>query len=409
MATEVVMPQMGYDMQEGTVVRWLKKEGEEVRRGEPIAEIETDKAVVEMEAYASGLLRRIVAKEGQTVPVGQVIGYIGAADEALPDAPAEASPAAAEEKAALSEAEVRPPREVAEVPPSEGMRVSPVARRLADEKGIDVRQVKGTGPGGRITKDDVLAYEAIAQEAVPAMAPAVEAAPAPDVALPERIDLSRMRQAIARRTQQSKREAPHFYVSAEIDMTRCMELRQQLNDALEGDVRISVNDLIVKACAKALLKFPAYNSFYKEDHLQVNPSVNIGIAIALEQGLIVPALLHCEQKSVTQIARESKELVQRAQQGHLRQDEYTAGTFSVSNLGMFDVDEFIAIIFPPQSAVLAVGAVRPRPVVREDQVVIRQTMKATISVDHRVSDGAEAARFLGEIKHLLENPAAILV
>ena len=404
------MPQMGYDMTQGTVVRWLKGEGEEVRRGEIIAEIETDKAVVEMEAYASGVLRKIVVGEGATVPVGEIIGIIAGPDEPLPDLtkavasrPAEASPAEPPPPKVEQKAEVTTPA------PADEVRASPVARRLADEKGIDIRQVTGTGPGGRITRDDVLAYESQVEEAAPAPAPEAPA-PAGVAGAPEVVPLSRMRQAIARLTSRSKREVPHFYVTADIDMTEAMSLRQRLNKALEGEgIRVSVNDMLVKAVTKALKSYPNFNSFFQEDKLQVNPSINVGIAIALEEGLIVPAIMNCEGKSLQEIAKASRDLVERANRGVLHPDEYTSGTFSISNLGMFDVDSFVAIIHPPQSAVLAVGTVKKQPVVKDDQISIAQVMKATIAADHRVVDGAQAAQFMVEVKQLLENPVSLLV
>ncbi len=419
MATEVLMPQMGYDMAEGTVVRWLKQEGEEVRRGEAIVEIETDKATVEIEAEASGLLRRIVVSQGGTVPVGQVIAYIGAADEALPDTPSADAPAAKSPTAEPPTAEPQDsPAPSAPTPDkaakaADAPKVSPVARRIADEQGIDVAQVQGTGPGGRVTKDDVLAFaqQAPAEAArEPATAPEPKAAPEPAAATGDvqRIELSRMAQAIARRTHQAKQEVPHYYVSASVDMSRAMDARKQLNADPDSELHISVNDIIIKACAVALGKFTVFNAVFKENHLEVAPHINIGIAIALPEGLIVPALLECERKSLAEIAQESKDLGERTRAGKLRQEEYTGGTFSISNLGMFDVDSFTAIINAPQNAVLAVGAVRQQPVVRDGRIEVGEVMQATLSADHRVTNGADAARFLGEIKRLLENPVPLL-
>ncbi|MBI4282171.1 MAG: 2-oxo acid dehydrogenase subunit E2 [Chloroflexi bacterium] len=402
MATTVVMPQMGYDMKEGTLVRWLKREGEEVKRGEPIAEIETDKAVVEMEAYASGVLLKTVVAEGATVPVGQAIAFIGSPGEPLPEmvrAPTEAE--ASEGAAAQPEA-----ARLSGVSVARGqVRASPLARRLAEEKGIDLAQVPGTGPGGRITREDVLACETRMREAVVA-APTVEAAPAPSEG--EVVPLSRMRQAIARRTAQSKREAPHFYVTADVDMTLAMTLRQQLNETLGGEVHVSVNDLIVKACALALEKYPTFNATFQGDHLRINSEINMGIAVAVGQGLIVASLGECRGRSLVNISRAAKEVVERAQRGVMREEEYTGSTFSISNMGMFDVDSFTAIIYPPQAAVLAVGTVRKQPVVRNDQITIAQVMRATLSTDHRVADGAQAAQFLVEVKRLLESPVNLL-
>ena len=405
MATTVVMPQMGYDMQEGTLVRWLKQEGEEVTRGEAIAEIETDKAVIEMEAYASGVVLKTIVAEGSTVPVGEAIAFIGAQGEPVPDvAPTAAAPveAAPEPGAETTEATT--------APASGEVRASPVARKLAQEKGIDLAQVRGTGPNGRITRDDVLAHESTAAEAP---APAAEATAPVGAAAGrqqgELVPLSRMRQAIARRTAQSKREVPHFYVAAGVDMTAAMALRQQINEALAGEARVSVNDLIVKACALTLAKFPAFNASFEGNNLRMNPAINVSIAVAVETGLLVVSLGDCRGRSLAEISQAARGAVERAQSGVLREDDYTGGTFSISNMGMFDVDSFSAIIYPPQAAVIAVGTVRKQAVVRDDQITVAQMMQATLSTDHRVADGAQAAQFLVEVKRVLENPVTLVV
>ena len=466
MATSIVMPQLGYDMREGTVVRWVKQEGDEVVANEVIAEIETDKAVVEFKPTTGGVLRRIVAGEGEAVPVGQLIAVIGDADEPLPDDLA--GPAAeAEVEAPATEPEAAAPA-VASAPstaPSGEVRASPIARRLARERGVELASITGSGPGGRIVEADVLAAAEAARSAAEAgrvmasplarrlareqgidistvtgtgpggrvveadvnaaaaaqaaAASAAEPAPAPAVA-PEapapapaegadRADLSRMRQAIASVTSGSKRDAPHFYVAVDVDMTAAMALRRDINDELPASSRVSVNDLIVKASALAIGKHPKFNSFYRGDHLQMNRSINVGIAIALESGLIVPGIPECENKSLAQIAAASRDLIDRANNGRLQAEEYTGTTYSVSNLGMFDVDSFTAIIFPPHAAILAVGAVKEQPVARDGQLAIAEIMKATLSVDHRVADGAEAAQFLMEIKRLLEKPVSLLL
>ena len=455
MATSVVMPQLGYDMREGTVVRWVKQEGDEVAANEVIAEIETDKAVVEFKPTTGGVLRRIVAGEGEAVPVGNLIAVIGDADEALPDdlagaggvasepeaaavavvsdaAPVAAAPAAAGEVRAspiarrlarergvdlaaltgsgpggrIVEADVLAAEEAATAAAIAGrILASPLARRLAREQGVDLATVTGSGPGGRIVESDIAAAVALpAPEPEPAVAPV--AAPVGDVG---RAELSRMRQAIASVTAGSKREAPHFYVAADIDMTAAMALRREINDELPASGRVSVNDLIVKASALAIGKHPKFNAFFRGDYLQINPSVNVGIAIALESGLIVPGIPQCESKSLAQIAAASRDLIDRANNGTLQAEEYVGTTYSVSNLGMFDVDSFTAIIFPPHAAILAVGAVKEQPVARGGQLAIAEVMKATLSVDHRVADGAEAAQFLMEIKRLLERPITLLL
>ncbi len=404
MATQIVMPRMNYDMREGTVVRWHKAEGDLVSRGDVIAEIETDKATVEMESFWDGVLGRIVVEEGRAVPVGEVLAVITEPGEAAPPVEALPSPQpsspsqGSEEPAGARESGPGPEAAAAPAAPPSGVRASPIARRLARERGIDLAAVTGTGPGGRVTEADVLAHE--------------EAQRAPDAtAAGGRIDLSRMRQAIAGVTSRSKRETPHFYVTSEIDMDRAVDLRAQLNDALvEGQgPRVSVNDLIVKAAAMSLVRFPKFNASFEGDHLELHGDVNIAIAVALEEGLILPAIAGCQKKSLREIAAASADLVQRAHGGTLRAEEYAGGTFAVSNLGMFDVDSFAAIIYPPNAAVLAVGRVAEQPVVRDGRVAVGHVMKATLSVDHRVADGAEGARFLMDVKAHLENPVSLLL
>lgn len=415
---------MGADMTEGAVAKWLKKEGDEVKRGEILAEIETDKAVVEMEAYGSGVLRKIVVGEGKKVPVGELIAYIGDASDALPAGagkppePKKAEPEAKKPEPAPAPAKaqeaVSPPEPRVEraAPPVDGDRIkaSPVAKKLADQHGIDLSTVTGTGPGGRITRDDVeAAVKAGPKPSAPAAASAY--APAAKAAvMGETVQLTSMRQAIARVTVRSKTQIPHFYVTAAVDMTEAMKVRKQLNDALEPEkVRVSVNDFVIKAAVVALKKYPKFNSFFEGDKLTGHAQINIGVAIALEAGLIVPAVLGCQAKSLKEIAVASRTLGEKARSGKLSQEELTGATFSTSNLGMFEVDQFVAIIVPPQSGILAVGRVTKTPVVKNDQIVIAEILKATVSVDHRVADGAEGAVFLGEVKKALENPISLLV
>ena len=406
MATNVVMPQMGYDMREGTVVRWYKQEGDTVDRGEVIADIETDKATVEFEAYTGGVLGRIVAAAGVAIPVGELIAIITEPGEAVPELAAAPTPDPAPA--------VAPPPEPAPTPSaptpsaSSEVRASPIARRLARERGIELALVPGTGPNGRITERDVENYQppAPTPDVAPAATPSAEPVTAP---ADSRIELSRMRQTIARVTADSKSTAPHFYVTAAIDMGNAMTLRRDVNDASDPANRVSVNDLIVKACALALANHPKFNSFYRGDHLEVHGAMNIGIAIALESGLILPGVSNCEGKSLLQIAAATKDLIARANSGTLRNEEYSSTTFSISNMGMFDVESFTAIIYPPHAAILAVGSVKEQPVVRDGQLTVGQMMKATLSTDHRVADGAEAAQFLMDIKRVLENPVSLLL
>ena len=416
MATELTMPQMGYDMREGTVVRWLKEEGSQVDDGEPIAEIETDKAVVEFESYAAGILHYIVVPEGTTVPVGQAIAVVGEADE---DVPKPAFEAATPTPPATSPRPTTPPmpaepRDDGPAPRSDVVRASPVARRLAEERGVDLSKITGTGPHGRITRDDVLAVEPETEPDKPATPlPAArepEPLPAPETSdTSESAPLSRMRQQIARVTVRSKTEKPHFYVTCDVDMTRAMELRRQLNEALDPQgVRVTVNDLVIKACVEALKQHPKFNAVFQDDSIHMNEEINIGVAIAEEEGLIMPAIMDCAGKSLKELAVASKDLADRARSGTLHPREYSGGTFAVSNMGMFDVTSFSAIIQPPQSAILAVGSVAKRPAVVDDDLAVAEMMTATLSADHRIVDGAEGARFITEVKRLLESPLSLL-
>lgn len=417
MISEVTMPSMGADMTEGTIVKWLKAEGDQVGRGDKLAEVETDKTVVEMEAYAEGLLRKIVVSEGSLVQVGAVIAFIGDADDDIPEvaAAAPAAEAAPEAPAATPDPAPTPAPEPVQqaapapvaVPASQGGRIkaSPIARKIAEEKGVDIAAITGTGPGGRITKSDV-------ENFTPSPGFAVSGGRSPVVLDGSDTPLSSMRQAIARVTVRSKTEAPHYYVTHEIDMSATMTFRRQLNEALaeEGD-RVSVNDLILMALTKALIKYPKWNSFFDGDKLIGHPSINLGVAIALDEGLIVPAVIDIQNMSLVEISRAVRDLGKRARGdgGNLTQAELTQGTFGTSNLGMFGTDTFSAIIVPPNAGIIAVGTVKEKPVVRDGKVVVASMMNATISADHRVGDGAEAAVFLGEFQKNLENPARLML
>jgi len=414
--SEVTMPSMGADMTEGTIVKWLKAEGDQVGRGDKLAEVETDKTVVEMEAYAEGLLRKIVVSEGSLVQVGAVIAFIGDADDDIPEV-ATAAPAAeaASEAPAATPAPAAPAPEPVQqaapapvaVPASQGGRIkaSPIARKIAEEKGVDIAAITGTGPGGRITKSDV-------ENFTPSPGFAVSGGRSPVVLDGSDTPLSSMRQAIARVTVRSKTEAPHYYVTHEIDMSAAMTFRRQLNEALaeEGD-RVSVNDLILMALTKTLIKYPKWNSFFDGDKLIGHPSINLGVAIALDEGLIVPAVIDIQNMSLVGISRAVRDLGKRARGdgGNLTQAELTQGTFGTSNLGIFGTDTFSAIIVPPNAGIVAVGTVKEKPVVHDGKVVVASMMNATISADHRVGDGAEAAVFLGEFQKNLENPARLML
>lgn len=404
---QVIMPKMGDGMSEGTVLRWLKKEGDTVEVGDILAEIETDKASVELPADISGKLVTIKVKEGETVPVGAVIAEVLAEGEqpqtAVPAPPEQTAPA---------ETIAPPPagKTLREEPPTqERVKASPLARRIAQEAGIDLAMVKGTGPGGRIVERDVQQF--LASRQVAARPPIVEPTRPTEAVLETPSltggePLSRMRRLIAERTTLTKQTVPHFYVTMDIDMSEAMALRERLNAALPEDApKISVNDLVTKACALTLARFPRVNALYQNERIYPSSEIHIGIAVALPDGLIVPVLRHCERKTLRQIATETRHLVEKARAGRLTPEEYTGATFSISNLGMYGVDEFIAIINPPAVAILAVGAVQKQPVALEDDtVVVRPRMKVTISADHRALDGAVAAEFLRELKAILENP-----
>ncbi len=439
---EVTMPRLSDTMSEGAVGRWLKKPGDAVADGEIIAEIETDKATMELQAFESGTLQKILVPEGQTVPIGQAIAIIGdgaAPDEAAaPDAGAQQAASeeggaeasarnTAEAKAEAQQAPATPAPQAA--PPAsqsngqssdERIKASPLARRMADERGIDLRQVQGTGPGGRIIKENIESFQ---PSAAPTTAPAATQAPAPAASQPaaaapapagEVTPMSRMRRAIARAMTDSQPGTPHIYVTAEIDMAAAVKLRKQIIDSGASEVKISINDLVVKASAKALLKFPTLNSSYTtsadgQPGVARHQQINVSVAVALEDGLVAPVVRDTDKKALGTIAGEIKDMAGRAREGKIKQNELEGATFQVSNLGMFDVVEFTSIIPAPLAASLSVGVVRQTPVVRNGELAVGELMYVTLSVDHRVADGATAAQFLQELRRLLESPMSLLV
>jgi pyruvate dehydrogenase E2 component (dihydrolipoamide acetyltransferase) len=408
MATNVVMPALGFDMTSGAVARWLKKEGEAVKQGEAIAEVDTDKATVEIQSFATGTLSKILVSPGQNVPVGTVIGIIGAPGESISApsvAPAPSSPAT------KTSTPTTLPLVPSPIRSGEGGKVgwikaSPVARRMAETEGVNLAEIAGTGPGGRVVEKDVNAFLAQRASARPApVVPALIAAPVPG----ETLELTRIRQTIARRMAESKTTVPHFYVTFDINMTNAMQMRGQLNNLAAEDEKISVNDLVVAAVARTLTKWRMFNASYRGDKLEFHAEINIGIAVAREDGLLTPVLHDVDMKSLKEIARESRAMAERTRANKMLPQDLSGGSFTISNLGMFGVEEFSAIINPPEAAILAVGAVRKAPVVVGDEVRIAQMMKATLSVDHRVADGAQAAQFMQDLKLLLENPVKLLV
>jgi len=465
----VQMPRLSDSMETGKILRWLKKEGEEVKKGEPLVEIESDKANIEVEAYASGKLSKILVPEGESAPIGAVIAEIGdgASTPAAQKAPAPqgqaeaaepkqgAQPTAAEapkpqttkpeahvaqadkavaataqaaadaggeqyphggpddrtEVGAAAQAALNVIRRPAEQENGERQRVSPVARRLAEEHGVDLRRVQGSGPGGRITKGDVEAAAQQKTQSQPAAAPPREARqptarPTGEV---EVVELSKLQTTVAMRLAQSAFSAPHFYVTSEIAMDDAVRLRQMFNEAVDKSEAISLNDLVVKAVALALTKFPEVNASWADGRIERKRDINIGIAVGLPDRLIVPVLRNADQKPLKDIARESKQLIERARTNKASAQDYLGNTFSISNLGMYDVDQFTAIINPPDSGILAIGAIEDKPVVKDGQIVPGKRMRVTLSVDHRVFYGVTAAQFLQEVKRLLQSPMALVL
>jgi pyruvate dehydrogenase E2 component (dihydrolipoamide acetyltransferase) len=421
---EVRMPKMGDGMEEGTLLRWIKKEGDTIAVNDEIAEIETDKANVPVPAEDAGTLTKIVVQEGQTVPVGAVIAYIGAVGDSAKaaDAPAESNGAKAKETKSAppsagepaSSATAPPPKNGETVPAAgpeaERVKASPLARKMAEERGIDLAQIKGTGGGvGRIVQRDVENF--LKQKgSSPLGLPSVQlAAPAAPTLGGEDVEVGRMRKAIARRTVQSKQTVPHFYLVMPIEMDRAMALLAQMNEQAP-DQKITVNDLIVKACAVALATFPDVNvSWTPDEKVRRYGSINIGVAVGTDNGLTIPVVNDCGSKTLRQISSEAKGLIKKARDGQLTPQEMSGGTFSISNLGMFGVEEFLAIINPPDSAILAVGSVGKEVAVAEDgSFEARQRMRVTLSCDHRTVDGLLGAKFLAEVKRLLEAPLNLL-
>ncbi|MDP2270845.1 MAG: pyruvate dehydrogenase complex dihydrolipoamide acetyltransferase [Archangium sp.] len=418
MPIAIQLPALSPTMSEGRITKWLKKEGDKVNSGDGLAECETDKSNLEIEATDGGTLLKIVVPAGSTSPVGGVIGWIGKPGEAIPEAPAPAAapaapaPVAAAPKpapAAPAASAVPPkpaPKPVAAAPVAgeERLRVSPLARKMAETQGIDLASVPGSGPNGRIVKRDVEEAMASPAPAAKKSAPIVRAAPGVRQA-PQDIALTSMRKVIAQRLGEVKPGVPHFYLTIEVEMDQALKLREE---AKAQDLKISVNDVLVKATAMAVRKFPRINQFFAGDRIVQLNTVDVGVAVAIEDGLITPIIKDADVKGLAEIAQEVRELADRAKKKALKPEEYTGGSITVSNLGMFGIDSFIAVINPPQAAILAVGKVEPKVVVRNDAMVIRQMMSVTLSGDHRVIDGAVGAQYLQELRSLLEHPLRLL-
>lgn len=436
MATKVLMEALSPTMEEGRLVEWKKGEGDPVVVGDILAEVETDKAVMDLQARAAGVLLKQAITPGTTVPVGQVVGVIGAAGEdvsalvsaakaapaAAPAAPAPAAPAAAAPKTAMPAptaparpaAPVAPTRPAAPPAPAGRLKASPLARKVAAERGVDLAGVQGSGPEGRIVVRDL--------EGATAVTPSAAAAPMMFNGSSsgfEDVPLSQIRKTIAKRLTQSIGPVPTFYLTTEIDMERVSEAREDLNslapkhalgpsDAGSAPAKVSFNDIIIKAVALALRQHPACNAWWQDDHIRYWHDVHVSMAVAVEDGLITPVIRFTDQKSLREIGQEAKDLAGRARERRLKPEEYTGGTFSVSNLGMFDIDQFTAVINPPEAGILAVGSIVQKPVVVNNVVVPRRRLRVTMSCDHRVIDGATGAAFLKTLKQMLENPLALV-
>jgi pyruvate dehydrogenase E2 component (dihydrolipoamide acetyltransferase) len=433
MAKDILMPLLSPSMTEGTLVRWLKKEGDAVKSGDVLAEVETDKATMDLEAFDSGILRKILASEGDKVAINARIGIIGTKDEkidesapppaAKSDAPAQkdeapkqteapAAPAKKEEAAPARQEQVAMASAAKSAPISQGGRIkaSPLARKIAEEKHVDLAALSGTGPGGRIVKNDVLNAPANGRASTGGNASIFPRGP---IAPEGRQKLSTMRSVIAKRLLESKTTIPHFYLEIEVDAKPMLELRAQLNDSLgklNPPVKLSLNDFVLKAAAEAVRRVPAVNAAFDGDGIKQFPNVELSFAVAIAEGLITPIVREAQNKSLVQISGEAKELAAKAKAGKLKPEEFQGGTFTVSNLGMLGIDSFCAIINPPQVAILAVGNIVKKPVVGpNDEIVIGHRQSLTLSCDHRVVDGAVGAAYLKELRELIEKPALLLL
>ncbi|PTL35408.1 dihydrolipoamide acyltransferase [Candidatus Methylomirabilis limnetica] len=412
MAISVVMPRLSDTMEEGKILRWLKKEGDLVEVGDIIAEVQTDKADIEMEAFGSGTLRKILIGAGESAPVGHMIGVIAETDEDISTLLPPVRGLAVESATPTQPGTPAPtPPALQAVAPGR-VKASPLAKRFAREQAIDLSMVSGSGPGGRVIRRDVAVLipsaSAAGQQAPSIAERAVEiAASTPSAGFEDR-NLSPMRRAIAKRVAQSMATVPHFYLTVEVAMDKATELRESIQSQT-SDLKVTFTDIIIKAVAIALGRHPAVNASFVGEQIRVYSQANIGIAVALEEGLINPVLRDCGRKSLAQIARETKSLVERARAQKLRPEEYAGATFTISNLGMYEIEEFTAIINPPEAAILAIGRIQSKPVIVDGGVQIGQRMRMTLSCDHRAVDGMTGAIFLQEVKRLLEHPLDLVL
>jgi len=420
MAETIIMPKLGFDMAEGTLVRWVKTEGDEINKGDVLAEIETDKATVEVESSATGVVLKHLVDEGSIVPVSTPIAVVGEkGEEVSVELSADSGQQAAPEKETAQQTQPKPApaKEEIVVPETattlEGrIKASPLARRVAEEKNVDLGNIQGTGPGGRIVRRDIEAALAGGQPSTVSSKPA-PAVPAPSFTAvsyaDETVKLTKLRQAIGRRMVESKTSVPHFYVTHEYKMEALMDMRKQINSMLPEGEKLSVNDFIVKAVALTLREFPNLNASLEGDKVVRHGAVNVGNAVAVEGGLLTVVCKDADQKPLRQISIEVKNMAARVREGKVKSEDIEGSTFSISNMGMYDVEHFIAIINPPEAAILAVGSALEVPVVENGEIKPGLRMKATLSVDHRISDGAEGARFMQSLAKYLEEPLRLLV
>jgi pyruvate dehydrogenase E2 component (dihydrolipoamide acetyltransferase) len=401
MATLIKMPKLSDTMEEGVILKWLRKEGEKIKQGDILVEIQSDKADMELEAYDTGVVRKIFVPEGGKAPIGGLIAVIGGPDEDI-SAALSGTPSVSAPKTADRARQVAPlTQATATTQPSDGKgKASPLARRLAKEHKIDLSRIPGTGPQGRVIKRDLEGLISGRSSAAPEPRPFVPGTS-------EDVELSPIRKTIAKRMTESKATAPHFYVTVEVDMDPAMTFRDQFNNSKE--LKLSFTDIVIKATSDALMKHPQVNATYLGDKMRQYHSIHIGVAVAMEEGLVTPIVRNCERKHLDQINAELRDLVDRARTRKLKPDEYLGATFTISNLGMFGVDEFAAIVNPPEGAILAVGGIVEKPVVKNGQIVVGHIMKLTLSSDHRIIDGAVAARFMQDLKKILENPASLVL
>ncbi len=423
MAENISMPKLGFDMREGVLVRWVKNEGENIAKGDVLAEIETDKATVEVESSASGVVRKLLASHGDSIPVGTTIAIIGTADEKIEDGTAPvvgpATKVASQPSVEASSVAASAAQASEMDLPSGPVKASPLARKVASEANVNLAKVHGSGPGGRIVRKDVMAVMAAVSTSSPSQAPAVPAIVYAQATPPAPFDIvshadtsistSKLRQAIGRRLVESKQSVPHFYVSHEYKMESLLEMRKQANSLLPDGQKLSVNDFIVKAAALALREFPNLNASLKGTEIVQHGEVNVGVAVTVPGGLLTVVVKNTDQKPLKQISVEVKSMAARAREGKIKPEDVDGSTFSTSNLGMYDVENFTAIINPPEAAILAIGSSREVAVVENGQLKIGSRMKCTISVDHRISDGSEAAKFMQALAKYLEEPLRLML